>query len=49
MLGPMLLTWHNLEYYQSLMRGIRGAIEAGQLAEYSASVRAGWVTQETSE
>ena len=29
MLGPILLTWHNLTYYQDLMRGIRTAIEAG--------------------
>jgi queuine tRNA-ribosyltransferase len=28
MLGPMLLTWHNLQYYQDVMRDIRGAIEA---------------------
>ena len=33
MLGPMLLTWHNLHYYQDLMREIRGAIEAGTFAE----------------
>jgi len=25
-LGPMLLTWHNLHYYQDLMRDIRAAI-----------------------
>ncbi|MAJ92106.1 MAG: tRNA guanosine(34) transglycosylase Tgt [Rhodospirillaceae bacterium TMED63] len=31
MLGPILLTLHNLHYYQELMDGIRGAIEAGQL------------------
>jgi queuine tRNA-ribosyltransferase len=29
MLGPILLTWHNLSYYQTLMREIRAAIEAG--------------------
>ena len=29
MLGGMLLTWHNLHYYQSLMRGMRDAIETG--------------------
>ena len=23
MLGPMLLTWHNVRYYQDLMRGLR--------------------------
>ncbi|MBN8891980.1 MAG: tRNA guanosine(34) transglycosylase Tgt [Rhodospirillales bacterium 70-18] len=41
-LGPMLLTWHNLTYYQSLMQGMRAAIQAGLLAEHSAAVRAGW-------
>jgi queuine tRNA-ribosyltransferase len=42
-LGPMLLTWHNLAYYQSLMRGLRAAILAGRLADHAAGVRAGWV------
>ena len=31
MLGPILLTIHNLHYYQELMAGLRSAIEAGQL------------------
>jgi len=30
-LAAMLLTWHNLHYYQDIMRGLRGAIEAGSL------------------
>ena len=30
-LGSMLLTWHNLHYYQDVMRGLRGAIESGSL------------------
>src|SRR4051812_39344998 len=30
-LGPMLLTWHNLHYYQELMAGLRAAIEADRL------------------
>ena len=34
-LGAMLLTWHNLHYYQDVMRGLRGAIEAGVLASWS--------------
>ena len=29
--GLMLLTWHNLTYYQDLMAGLRGAIETGTL------------------
>ena len=27
----MLLTWHNLRYYQRLMAGLREAIAAGRL------------------
>ncbi len=42
MLGPMLLTWHNVQYYQDLMAGMRAAIAQGRLAEHSAEVRAGW-------
>ncbi len=42
MLGPMLLTGHNLTYYARLMDGMRGAIAAGRLAEHGESVRAGW-------
>ena len=46
MLGPMLLTWHNIQYYQDLMAGMRAAIVAGCLAEHSAGVRAGWRAEE---
>ena len=35
MLGPILLTLHNLHYYQELMGGIRAAIEAGALDEFA--------------
>jgi queuine tRNA-ribosyltransferase len=37
MLGPILLTWHNLTYYQDLMAGMRQAIEAGRFAEFTAA------------
>jgi queuine tRNA-ribosyltransferase len=33
MLGPMLLTWHNLQHYQDLMAELRQAIEAGRFEE----------------
>ena len=46
MLGPMLLTWHNLAYYQSLMRGLRAAIVDGRLDDHAARVRAGWAAGE---
>ncbi len=36
-LGAMLLTWHNLHYYQDLMRGLRGAIDSGGLDDWSAA------------
>ena len=42
MLGPMLLTWHNLTYYQALMRGMRGAIAARRFGEFAAEARAAW-------
>ncbi|HQT76194.1 MAG TPA: tRNA guanosine(34) transglycosylase Tgt, partial [Rhodopila sp.] len=45
MLGPMLLTWHNLTYYQSLMSGIRAAIEGRQFAAFAATTRAAWQSQ----
>jgi queuine tRNA-ribosyltransferase len=37
MLGPILLTWHNLTYYQDLMASLRAAIEAGTLADTAAA------------
>ena len=39
-LGSMLLTWHNLQYYQFLMAGLRQAIESGQLADFAADFAA---------
>jgi queuine tRNA-ribosyltransferase len=37
MLAPILLTLHNLHYYQDLMAGLRGAIEAGRLDDFVAA------------
>ena len=39
-LGSMLLTWHNLHYYQELMQGMRDAIEAGELDAFGAAFHA---------
>lgn len=33
--GLMLLTWHNLQYYQDLMAGMRTAIKADQLNQFA--------------
>lgn len=38
MLGPMLLTHHNLTFYQRLMQEIREAIAAGRLASLAAAI-----------
>lgn len=42
MLGPMLLTQHNLHYYQELMKGIRAAIEKGELSSHAEALREAW-------
>ena len=39
-IGSMLLTWHNLHYYQVLMQGLRDAIAAGRLARFITSFHA---------
>jgi len=35
MLGAMLLTWHNLSFYQQLMQGLRDAIDAKNLTQFA--------------
>ena len=35
-IASMLLTWHNLRYYQRLMEGLRGAVAAGTLDAFRA-------------
>ncbi len=40
-IGAMLLTWHNLHYFQELMAGLRGAIAAGALADFVRDFHAG--------
>ncbi|MBW6397905.1 tRNA guanosine(34) transglycosylase Tgt [Roseomonas sp. HJA6] len=46
MLGPMLLTWHNIQYYQDLMAELGGAILAGRFEETAARIDAGWRNSE---
>jgi len=45
MLGPMLLTWHNIRYYQTLMARLRTAIVAGRFEEEAAAIEAGWAAK----
>jgi len=40
MLGPMLLTWHNLHYYQDLMAAMRQAIAGGAFGAFAAAFAA---------
>jgi queuine tRNA-ribosyltransferase len=39
-IAAMLLTWHNLHYYQELMAGLRAAIQEGRLAGFVAGFEA---------
>ncbi len=41
MISSMLLTWHNLRYYQDIMAGMRAAIGAGTFAQWQADFHAG--------
>jgi queuine tRNA-ribosyltransferase len=45
-LGMMLLTWHNLAYYQDLMAGLRKAIQEGRLADFIVETKEGWARGE---
>jgi queuine tRNA-ribosyltransferase len=42
MLGPILLSWHNVAYYQQLLAGARAAIRDGRLLEFRSRQLAGW-------
>ncbi|OJX68032.1 tRNA guanosine(34) transglycosylase Tgt [Magnetospirillum sp. 64-120] len=35
-LGPMLLTWHNIQFYQDVMKGLRQAIGEGRVQQFAA-------------
>ena len=49
MLGPMLLTWHNIQYYQDIMRTLREGILAGEFEAAAASLESGWRQAEPTE
>jgi queuine tRNA-ribosyltransferase len=42
MLGMMLLSWANIAYYQSLMQGMRDAIEQGRFEDFRQSTKEQW-------
>ena len=39
-ISSMLLTWHNLQYYQDIMAGMREAIAAGRFTQWQADFHA---------
>ncbi|MEP1930350.1 MAG: tRNA guanosine(34) transglycosylase Tgt [Roseibium sp.] len=41
-LAGMLLTWNNIAYYQTLMQGMRDAIEAGSFEDFYAKTKEDW-------
>jgi len=41
-LAGMLLTWNNIAYYQTLMQGMRDAIEAGRFDAFYAETKENW-------
>ncbi len=43
MLGAMLVTEHNLSFYQALMQGMRDSIAAGQFASFASNFRRGYL------
>ena len=42
MLGPILLSWHNIAFYQKLMRDLRSAIVRGEAARFRSDQLARW-------
>ncbi|WP_052402141.1 tRNA guanosine(34) transglycosylase Tgt [Muricoccus aerilatus] len=49
MLGPMLLTWHNIRYYQTLTARLRAAILEGRFEAEAAAIAAKWETPAPAE
>ncbi|MCR0980854.1 tRNA guanosine(34) transglycosylase Tgt [Roseomonas populi] len=49
MLGPMLLTWHNIRYYQTLTARLRAAILEGRFEAEAAAIAANWETPAPAE
>jgi queuine tRNA-ribosyltransferase len=48
-IASMLLTWHNLTYYQDLMASLRKAVSEGRLASLVAEVAEAYARGEKTE
>jgi queuine tRNA-ribosyltransferase len=44
MLGPILVSWHNIAFYQKLMRDLRVAVQENRATEFRSSQLARWNT-----
>ena len=44
-IASILLTWHNLAYYQALMAQLRAGIAAGNVENVAAACRTGWLDE----
>lgn len=44
-LGPMLLSWHNIAFFQEMMAAMRHAIAEGRFQAWRSDVRARWLGQ----
>lgn len=49
MLGQMILSWHNIAYFEDLMARIRAAIEAGTYSDFVAGFRTAWDQNQAGE
>ena len=49
MLGPILLSLHNITYYQRLLTDARTAIERNRFEEFAAKKHEGWVADPDAE
>jgi queuine tRNA-ribosyltransferase len=48
-IAAMLLTWHNLQFYQDLMAGLRAAIADGRLGRFAGGFRARYGAEKSAE
>ncbi len=45
-LGPMLLSWHNIAFFQEMMAAMRHAIAEGRFEAWRSNVRARWLERD---
>jgi queuine tRNA-ribosyltransferase len=48
-LAPMLLSWHNVAFFQAMMAAMRGAIGEGRFAAWRSDMRSRWLVSSAEE